>query len=51
MRIRAQMEKLRKKPDRGMSSHDDAEPDRGDGVFKKAGRWMLGKAKDFVKDF
>ena len=48
MKIRARMAK--KKPEIGKSSHDEIEPE-GDGFFKKAGKWMWDKTKNFVKDF
>ena len=41
---------LKKRPDAGKSSHDDIEPE-DDGFFKKAGKWMWDKTKNFVKDF
>jgi cell division protein FtsA len=48
MKVRARMAK--KRPDAGKSSHDDIEPE-DDGFFKKAGKWMWDKTKNFVKDF
>ncbi len=47
-KVRARMAKRR--PDISKSVHDDVEP-QGDGIFKKAGKWALKKAKDFVSDF
>ena len=49
MNIRAQMAK--RKPDIGKSSRDDIEPDGGDGLLKKMGKWAWDKTKNFVKDF
>ena len=48
MKIRARM--ARRRPDAGKSSRDDIEPE-GNGFFKKAGKWMWDKTKNFVKDF
>ena len=51
MKTRAQIEKNRKKYDKGMSSPDDIPTEGGDGFFKKVGKWAWGKTKSFVKDF
>ncbi|MBR4376153.1 MAG: cell division protein FtsA [Spirochaetia bacterium] len=51
MKIRSQMEKNRKKPDKGMGPHDDIPEEVGDGFFKKVGKWAWDKTKSFVKDF
>lgn len=51
MKTRAQIEKNRKKSDKGMSSPDDIPTDGGDGFLKKVGKWAWGKTKSFVQDF
>ena len=50
-KVRAQMEKLRRKPERGISSHDDAVPENDNGKIKKFGKALTGKIIDFLKDF
>ena len=50
MKIRA-YQMAKRKPDVSKNSHDDIEPDGGDGLFKKVGKWAWTKTKNFVKDF
>jgi len=49
MKIRGQMAKRR--ADMVKGSHDEIQPDVGDGFLKKMGKWAWDKTKSFVKDF